>query len=45
MSETAKTTRPGGTPPEGQGIDYPALALNLVGLVAGVAIWWALTAG
>lgn len=45
MSEASKTVRAGGAPQEGQGVDYSGLALNLVGLVAGIAIWWVLTAG
>ncbi|RUZ22930.1 ABC transporter permease [Mesorhizobium sp. M7A.F.Ca.AU.001.01.1.1] len=45
MSEASKTTRSGGGSNEDRGIDYRGLALNLCGLVAGIAIWWVLTAG
>lgn len=45
MSEAAKATRASGGPQEGHGTDYAGLALNLCGLVAGIAIWCALTAG
>ncbi|QPC91976.1 ABC transporter permease [Mesorhizobium sp. INR15] len=45
MSPALKATPSSGAPNEGRSVDLSSLALNLVGLVAGIAIWWALTAG
>jgi NitT/TauT family transport system permease protein len=44
MSAPAKTAKPLREDGKGQSADFSSLALNLVGLVAGVAGWWVLTA-
>ena len=44
MSASAKATKPVGEGGKNQGLDFASLGLNLVGLVAGVAVWWVLTA-
>jgi NitT/TauT family transport system permease protein len=44
MSGPGKPTKPVAAGGKNQGADLSSLALNLVGLVAGVAIWWVLTA-
>lgn len=44
MSAPAKTAKPVSEGGKNQGPDFASLGLNLVGLVAGVAIWWVLTA-
>lgn len=43
MSAPEKTTKPVGDDSKNQRADFSSLSLNLVGLVAGVAIWWVLT--